>query len=236
MPPDFSFIVLKCELLLLTEKDPGRKNRPMGKYADENVLVIPRSLFDELGAFEGFCTNISNYLPFILNPQNNFFLNRELAEDDPGHKQIIPYSIFHHGGQILHYYRGGGSGEKRLAAKGSIGIGGHINDTDFSEAALDQCTYTNGIEREIREELEIGCSYTQRIIGLLNDDSNDVGKVHLGVVHLITLDGLDVRAAEDNISNLEFRSFRDLKASQDQLESWSSICLNVLDQFLDLAS
>ena len=66
----------------------------------------------------------------MLDPENNYFLQRDLAEDDPGHKQIIPYAIFRHGDKFLHYVRGGGSGERRLASKGSIGIGGPINDVD----------------------------------------------------------------------------------------------------------
>ena len=206
----------------------------MSKYADENVLVIPRALFDDLGAFQGFSGEASSYLPSILDPANNFFLSRDLAEDDPGHKQIIPYAIFHHADRILHYYRGGGSGEKRLAAKGSIGIGGHINDIDHSQASLDRDTYTVGVEREIEEELHISGSYEQKIIGLINDDSNEVGQVHLGVVHLISLENDRVKAGEDNISDLSFKSYAELAANKDKLETWSSICLASLDQFLDL--
>lgn len=205
----------------------------MSKYDDENVLVIPRSLFDRLGAFQGYCPDTSSYLPSILDPVNNFFLSRDLAEDDPGHKQIIPYAIFHCGDRILRYCRGGGSGEKRLASKGSIGIGGHINDTDYAEASLDRDTYTVGVEREIEEELKIDCSYSQKIVGLINDDSNEVGQVHLGVVHLISLDNEKVASNEDTIADLQFLSFDELTAARDQLETWSSICLEHLHHFLD---
>ncbi len=207
----------------------------MSRYADENVLVITRSLFDELGAFEGFCDRAADYLPSILDPQNNHFLQRDLAEDDPSHKQIIPYAIFHCGDSVLHYYRGGGSGEKRLASKGSIGIGGHINDTDHAAASLDKDTYSVGVEREIEEELNIGCGYTQKIIGLINDDSNDVGKVHLGVVHLVSLDSQDVQAGEDNIADLSFRTLAELQADSDQLETWSALCLEHLAGYLAAA-
>lgn len=204
----------------------------MSKYADENVLVIKRELFDQLGAFEGFCDDALQYLPSMLDPDNNYFLARDLAEDDPTHKQIIPYAIFHYQDRILRYYRGGGSGEKRLASKASIGIGGHINDTDFAASSLDRDTYTVGIEREIEEELAINCGYTQKIIGLINDDSNEVGQVHLGVVHLVSLENDDVAANEDNITNLEFIPLSELKENADDLETWSSLCLGSLDQFL----
>lgn len=208
----------------------------MSKYADENVLVITRSLFDQIGAFEGFNTNVSDYLPAMLDPKNNFFMQRDLAEDDPSHKQIIPYAVFHHQDRILRYFRGGGSGEKRLASKGSIGIGGHINDTDFANSSLDRDTYQVGIEREIEEELQINCNYTQKIIGLINDDSNEVGQVHLGVVHLVSLSDEAVSANEDNIEDLSFISFTDLKQQIDTLETWSQLCLASLEPYLDQSS
>lgn len=206
----------------------------MSKYADENVLVITRSLFDQLGAFEGFNTQVSDYLPAMLNPDNNFFMQRDLAEDDPGHKQIIPYAIFHHQDRILRYFRGGGSGEKRLASKASIGIGGHINDTDFANASLDRDTYQVGIEREIEEELNIDCDYSQKIIGLINDDSNEVGQVHLGVVHLVSLSSEAVSANEDNINDLAFIPFTELSQQTDTLETWSQLCLASLEPYLSV--
>ena len=202
----------------------------MGKYADENVLVISRGLFDQLGAFEGISFETDRYLPQILDPVNNHFLNRDLAEDDPSHNQIIPYAIFRHGDRYLHYVRGGGGGEKRLAAKGSIGIGGHINDTDHAASSLDKDTYTIGVEREINEELNLTGGHTQEILGLINDDSNEVGRVHLGVVHLFTLESGEVTPAEDNIENLEFLTLEELADRRDSLETWSRICLEGLLQ------
>jgi len=202
----------------------------MSKYEDENVLVITRALFDELGAFEGISLEPEKYLPAMLDPSNNFFLARDDAEHDPSHKQIIPYAIFRHEDRFLHYVRGGGSGEKRLASKGSIGIGGHINDTDYAAASLDKDTYTNGVEREIDEELTIDGEHTQEVIGLLNDDSNEVGQVHLGVVHLFTLSSNRVTPGEDNITELEFLTLDELEERRDRLESWSQICLDGLRQ------
>lgn len=202
----------------------------MGKYGDEKVLVIGRDLFDRLGAFQGISFDTDRYLPRMLDPANNYFLTRDLAEEDPGHKQIIPYAIFRCGDRFLHYTRGGGGGEKRLAAKGSIGIGGHINDSDFAMASLDKDTYTTGVDREIHEELLLNGPTTQTILGLINDDSNEVGRVHLGVVHLFTLESEDVRAAEDQIENLVFLTLEELTERKDALETWSQICLEGLLQ------
>ena len=155
---------------------------------------------------------------------------RDLAEDDPTHKQIIPYAIFHHGGKFLHYVRGKKSGEQRLAAKGSIGIGGHINTEDAEASSLERDTYMTGVDREMNEELVINSKYQQRIVALLNDDSNEVGAVHLGVVHLFELESPEVSANEAAISELEFLSHDELKARHDRLETWSQICVDGFEQ------
>ena len=203
-------------------------------YEDESVLVIKRELFDEIGTFQGISTEIDKYLPAFLNPSNNFFIHRELAEDDPTHKQIIPYAIFKHGDKFLRYLRGIKSGEQRLASKSSIGIGGHINQDDFNSSSLEKDTYLTGIEREINEELIINCDYNNLPIALINDDSNDVGQVHLGVVHLFDLESDQVEAGEANIENLEFLSSDDLLREKDNLESWSQICVDHLDEIIKL--
>lgn len=203
-------------------------------YEDESVLVIKRELFDEIGTFQGISTEIDKYLPVFLNPSNNFFIHRELAEDDPTHKQIIPYAIFKHGDKFLRYLRGKKSGEQRLASKSSIGIGGHINQDDFNSSSLEKDTYLTGIEREINEELIINCDYNNLPIALINDDSNDVGQVHLGVVHLFDLESDQVEAGEANIENLEFLSSDDLLREKDNLESWSQICVDHLDEIIML--
>ena len=203
-------------------------------YEDESVLVIKRELFDEIGTFQGISTEIDKYLPAFLIPSNNFFIHRELAEDDPTHKQIIPYAIFKHGDKFLKYLRGKKSGEQRLASKSSIGIGGHINQDDFNSSSLEKDTYLTGIEREINEELIINCDYNNLPIALINDDSNDVGQVHLGVVHLFDLESDQVEAGEANIENLEFLSSEDLLREKDNLESWSQICVDHLDEIIKL--
>lgn len=202
------------------------------RWPNERVLVIPRPLFDSLGAFEGLTTEVDRYLPAFLNPENNYFLARDDAEEDPGHKQIIPYALFHCNGRLLHYVRGGKSGEKRLADKGSLGIGGHINSEDAAQASLEKDTYLTGVDREMNEELLFNTAYRQRIVALINDDSNDVGKVHIGVVHLFDLDSEEVAANEAPITGLEFLSREDLELRRDKLETWSTICLDHLHLIL----
>src|SRR5437773_11976684 len=99
---------------------------------DENVLVVRRFLFDQLGSFHGLNFEPRRYLDAILSRGNNFFLPRSQAEVDPMHKQIVPYAIIAYNQAVLYYVRGKKAGEQRLVAKGSIGLGGHLNDTDES--------------------------------------------------------------------------------------------------------
>jgi predicted NUDIX family phosphoesterase len=202
------------------------------RWPDERVLVVPRRLFDELGSFQGLTTDVERYLPAFLDPANNYFLGRDAAEEDPGHKQIIPYALFHHAGRFLHYVRGGKSNEQRLAAKGSLGIGGHINADDAAQSSVEQDTYLTGVAREMNEELRLRSSYRQRIVALINDDSNEVGQVHIGVVHLFDLDGDDVAANEAPITELSFLSREELAERRSSLETWSQICFDHLNQIL----
>src|SRR6201988_4456602 len=169
---------------------------------EENVLVIKRSLFDELGNFHGLNFNPGKYLEAILSRGNNFFLSRTRAEKDPTHKQIIPYVLLTHAGKVLHYVRGKKAGEQRLVAKGSIGIGGHMNENDESLFALDEAAYRAGVEREVGEEISINTKFEDRIVALLNDDSPEVGQVHLGIVHVFKLAEPKVEKREAMITNV----------------------------------
>ena len=199
---------------------------------EENVLVIKRSLFDELGSFQGLNFEPGKYLGAILSRGNNFFLPRPKAEIDPTHKQIIPYVLLAHGGKVLHYIRGKKAGEQRLVAKGSIGIGGHMNETDETLFALDEAAYRAGVEREVGEEISINTQFEDCIVALLNDDSNEVGQVHLGIVHVFKLAQPKVEKREAMITGLAFLSREELATRRDSLETWSQICFDSLERLL----
>lgn len=200
---------------------------------EENILVVPRSVFEKIGAFQGLSLDTDRYISAFLDPANNLFLPRSAAEDDPSHKQIIPYLVIRHGDRVLCYTRGKSGGESRLHAKMSIGIGGHMNDGDTHAAHFDRAAYLRAVERELNEEIEIAGSYRQHIAALINDDSNDVGRVHLGVVHLIEVDSPAVRPREDAIAAPEFLTLAELEARRDRLETWSQICLGGLTKLLE---
>ena len=94
--------------------------------------MYPRSLLDELGAFNGLRPDAQRYVEAILQPDNLRWMLRESAEQDPTFKQIIPYVLLVHDRQVFSYTRGKGAGEQRLVAHRSVGIGGHICQEDLS--------------------------------------------------------------------------------------------------------
>ncbi len=203
----------------------------MSKYNGEEILVVPRALFDELGAFEGLNLDVDHYLPTLLDPANNHFMDRAAAEVDPAFKQIIPYSLFRHEGRYLHYFRGKSGGEAHLHAQGSMGIGGHINPIDTREDHLGRDTYMAGVTREIEEELVLAGAHPHRVVALLNDDSNPVGQVHLGIVHLFELTSDEVSARESALADLRFRTLEELRGPlYEGLESWTRFCVDALER------
>jgi predicted NUDIX family phosphoesterase len=200
--------------------------------ADELVLVFPRRLLDELGSFQGIHLAWGPYLQQILDARNTRFLPRSRVEEDPNFKQVIPYVLVRRGNALLHYVRGKGSGEKRLVAKGSIGIGGHISLNDESLFSAGREFYENAVQRELHEELKMDGTCRNRIVALLNDDSTAVGRVHFGIVHLCELHEQSITKGEACITELSFLSLKQLKSRRDQLESWSQYCL---DHFSELS-
>ena len=192
--------------------------------ADELVLCIPRSLLDDIGSFQGVQTDVARYVPRILEGQNTRFVPRSEAENDPSFKQIIPYVIIRKGDRLLHYVRGKGSGEKRLVAMGSIGIGGHINHRDWNLFASDP--YEDALQRELHEELRMDGHFRTRAIALINDDSTPVGQVHLGVVHLAELTEENVSKGEACITDLRFLTLPELLERREHMETWSQLCLD----------
>jgi len=202
------------------------------KPPQENVLVVRRSLFDELGSFHGLNFGAEKYLKAFLSRGNNFFLPRTEAEINPVYKQIIPYAIIAFENDVAYYVRGKKAGEQRLIAKGSIGIGGHMNETDESLFAMDEQAYRAGVEREIKEEIKIDTSFEDRIVALLNDDTTEVGRVHLGIVHVFKLAEPKVAKREAMITGLTFLAKNELFARRETMETWSQICLDSLDRLL----
>jgi predicted NUDIX family phosphoesterase len=128
---------------------------------------------------------------------------------------------------LFEYTRGTGMGEGRLHRKRSVGIGGHISAVDAAAGAGDD-PYEEGMRRELDEEVVIQTPYTMRCVGLINDDQTEVGKVHLGVVHLVDVERPAVFPRESEILESGFRPVETLLADLSGFETWSKICLEAL--------
>src|SRR5438270_3268040 len=158
--------------------------------AEERVLCFERKLLDEIGAFQGIHLEVEKYLPAVTSSSRLVYLNRSEAETDKRYKQLIPYVLLICNEKILRYRRGKGGQETRLHGFYSVGIGGHIADEDhglFSAGV----GYEEGMRRELMEEVAVE-QVSAPAVGLINDDSTEVGYVHFGVVHVMDVAGESV--------------------------------------------
>jgi predicted NUDIX family phosphoesterase len=202
---------------------------------EEQVLVVERKVLERAGMFNGLVFDVERYLGQIFVQGVPRFMARSQAEVDPSYKQIIPYVIMACNGKYLSYIRGTRAGETRLVGNRSIGIGGHINPGDdmplFNTDFYD--TYLTAVEREVAEEVAVETKHTDRIVALLNDDSNEVGSVHLGVVHYWTLDEPKVSKREQMITQMAFMTADELQKVRDTMETWSGLCVDGLEKMAE---
>jgi len=194
------------------------------------VMVVPADLLRRLGYFQGFHRDVDPYLAELLRPEHISYRPRDQVEKDPGFKQLIPYVIFRHvdadeRASVFQYTRGTGLGEGRLHRKHSVGIGGHISSIDANGRGS---SYEEGMRRELDEEVSIETPYQARCVGLINDDETEVGRVHLGVVHLFDVERPAVRPRETDILECGFRPVEAILADMTGFESWSAICMKAL--------
>jgi predicted NUDIX family phosphoesterase len=194
---------------------------------EEQVLVVERKVLEQAGMFQGLIFDVQRYLDKLFVPGVPRFMPRPQAEANPNYKQLIPYVIMSCNGKYLSYVRGRRAGEARLTGLRSIGIGGHINpaddmplfNSDFREA------YRSAVEREVAEEVSVEATHSDKIVALLNDDSTEVGSVHLGIVHHWILDSPSVSRREQVITQMAFMSPAELRKVRDSMETWSQLCL-----------
>ena len=195
----------------------------------EQILVVPTHVFHKLGHIQGFSADVDKYLDELLRPENISYRPRPEMEEDPSFKQLIPYVIFRHTDakgdvSVFQYSRGKGSGEKRLHQKKSVGIGGHISQADANDAD----PYIAGMKRELEEEVRIDTPHTFSLVGLINDDETEVGKVHLGVVHICDVATPDVIPNEVEIEGNGFVPVGEMLSDLSGFETWSAICIEAL--------
>lgn len=198
-------------------------------YEPENLLVVERAALGGHAMFQGLCFDVERYLPILLDPARHRFVPRPEAEHDPAFKQLIPYFVICRGHRVWCYRRGSKPGEKRLADRYSLGVGGHINDRDRD---ADGGIYERAALRELNEEIVVPGDAHHAIAALLNDDSNPVGQVHLGVVHVLTTRETAVQPREETIREAGFKTGAELATLRPSLETWSQIIADNLDRLM----
>ncbi|HEX5828516.1 MAG TPA: NUDIX domain-containing protein [Candidatus Limnocylindrales bacterium] len=187
--------------------------------ADELVLVVPRGA---VIAGDGWLGVRREGVEAALETvrRDGFFMRRGEAEDDPGHKQVIPYLVLRDGERWFLMRRTRAGGDARLHDLWSIGVGGHLNPGDGD--------VEGGLRREWAEELVAGFVPDFSAVGILNDDTTPVGAVHLGVVFVADAAGRPVAIRETDKLAGSFVTTADTAAVRDSMETWSRLVFDAL--------
>ncbi|MFN2465088.1 MAG: hypothetical protein ABR598_02345 [Candidatus Dormibacteria bacterium] len=193
----------------------------MPSWKSEDVLVVPRETVFPDGAWHGFIdTDLDRYLEIISSKFE--FRRRGDVEEDPAFQQVIPYVVFRHADRYFLTRRLKESSEKRLRHLYSLGVGGHINREDISDRPGAD-PVIEGLRREFEEEVVYEGTWTHRMIGLLNDDSNDVSRVHLAVVFEVIGNQPDISIRETGKLDGELLTLEEMKIYYLDMESWSQL-------------
>lgn len=189
------------------------------------IMVVDREKLFARKYFNGFLkVEEEDFQNIIL--KNYYFIKRGLAENDYSKKQPIAYAVICKGKKIFAYQRASSTkehGDERLQHKWSWGLGGHIEKIDDSDNPI-----TNSLKREMKEEVGLK-EIKAKLLGYINDDSDDVGKVHFGLLYLVETRQNIVPKSEE-LKTGEFFSFSELEkiAKNHEVESWSKIALLAL--------
>jgi predicted NUDIX family phosphoesterase len=203
-----------------------QKNEKEVLKMSEKVLVFPSSLLDNLGSFQGFYEQGKYYLNGIKSSGQLQFMERSVAETCEYYRQLIPYCVFTYGSKYFVYQRTKKSGEARLRGNMALGIGGHLNPCD-GEANSD--LYDIGLDRELKEEIHpdtkyFGCG----VVGAICDNTDAVGRVHFGIVHLYVAKQPEIQLNEEALLPIGFMTVKEMCEKREQFEGWSKILIDFL--------
>ncbi len=186
----------------------------------ELVLVLPREVALRGPAWHGVrAAGVGELLAAV--EQHGEFRPRAEVESDTTLKQVIPYLVLRDGDAYFLMRRTRAGGDARLHDLGSLGIGGHVNPEDADVAG--------GLRREWAEEIVADFVPEFVPVGLLNDDSNPVGSVHVGVVCVADAAGRPVAIRETEKLSGAFASPAEVRAVRDRLETWSLLAFDFLE-------
>jgi len=186
--------------------------------ASEQVLCVRREDMFPDGAWNGFVSTDLERHQKVIRDRHSFRPRAEV-EDDPSYQQIIPYVVFRHVSRYFLTHRLRASSEKRLRKQYSLGVGGHINPGDLDAGDPIQ----DGLRREWEEEVIYDGRFEAKLIGLLNDESSPVSKVHLGVVFLVDGDTPNIAIRETDKLAGELLTLEDMRIYYLGMESWSQM-------------
>jgi len=186
----------------------------------EQVMVVER---ETLAGFLVGYGLVQEHGDEILDAisERHFFIDRPTAEISPQYKQIIPYVLIRHGEAYFLLQRTPKQTEARLHHKLSLGIGGHINP--------DTPDLFDGLQKELEEEVDVAGDYDLTFVGILNDDTTDVGRVHLGAVYVLDAHDGNVTIRETEKMSGRWVARHDLAEHRQAMETWSQI---VYDAFV----
>jgi predicted NUDIX family phosphoesterase len=187
--------------------------------ATEQVMVVERETLARFLVERGIVREHTDEM-FDLIVELHFFIDRPTAEVSPQYKQIIPYVVIRHGEKYFLLQRTQKQTESRLHHKLSLGIGGHINP--------DTPDLLDGLQKELEEEVDVAGDYDLSFVGILNDDTTDVGRVHLGAVYLLDAHDGDVKVRETEKMTGRWADVDELRALYPDMESWSQIAFDSL--------
>lgn len=191
-----------------------------GTLQGEQVLVIPRASVIAGGGWTGVRTDGVEAFLAAVDAEGRFE-PRAAMEADPSFKQVIPYLVLRDGDRYFLMRRTRAGGDARLHDRWSIGVGGHLNPGD--------CDLAGGLRREWAEELVADFEPDFHLVGLLNDDTTDVGTVHLGAVYLADAGGRPVAIRETDKLSGAFAAPSEVAAVTDDLETWSRLVFDFLE-------
>lgn len=197
--------------------------QPTPKHHDEHILVVKRDhLFPaDFAAWQGMKeVDFTHYIELIQDKKE--FLPRSRMETDPRYKQIIPYLVFTADDRYFLMQRKPNASEQRLQNKFTLGIGGHIRETDIGSNSI-----MDWARREFHEEVEYTDTFSIEPLGILNDDSNAVGQVHIGFVLLLKGTSANIRVKSE-LKSGRLVSLEECIMHKEQLESWSAYVVDYL--------
>jgi predicted NUDIX family phosphoesterase len=198
-----------------------QKQNSEQKNMDEMILVVRRDTFFQKGYFQGLFKDRKGVYEHVVNKKKEF-RSRGSMEENILYKQIIPYLVFHHGGKYFVMQRTDNGSENRLHNNYSLGIGGHVRKEDLQGSAI-----IDWAKREFHEEITYNGNLEFELLGILNDDSNAVGRVHVGFVYLLHGDS-DQISIKSELKSGELKTLEECKLLYDQFETWSKIIFDRL--------